>query len=280
MDCAKARLLVSRSLDGELVPGTAEDAALQSHLVSCAACRALDADFAADQELLTDLWPPVSAPPGFAERVVAALPKRRRRRRSLAIAAAFLLVLLAGGILSQGPARASIGLFLRQVVLRESPTSTETSRILPMTQSSLDEAQQLVPWRIRQPTDLPAGYRLVDVYAGAIHSFSVGPTVVLHYRAGDGPTAKSLGIMELQAAAKQQATEPVAPGAVRQVRVGESVGLLIDGRWGERDGRQVWERGTMLRLIVEDGDLVFQLQADPRDGWDAERLIRVAVTLL
>jgi hypothetical protein len=148
MDCAEARLLLSRSFDGELTLEALDEATLQSHLVACAACRALRADLAVEQELLADLWPPVSGPAGFAERVVAALPERRSRRHPLAIAAAFLLVLLAGGILSQGPARASIGPFLRQVVLRESPALTEPSRTLLMTQLRLEEAQRLVPWHI------------------------------------------------------------------------------------------------------------------------------------
>ena len=30
---------------------------------------------------------------------------------------------------------------------------------------------------------------------------------------------------------------------------------------------------------VEDGDLVFQVEGDPRDGWDAERLAAVAASL-
>jgi hypothetical protein len=41
----------------------------------------------------------------------------------------------------------------------------------------------------------------------------------------------------------------------------------------------VWERGTMLRLVVEQNGLVIQLEADPRDGWDAGRLAEVAAFL-
>lgn len=280
MDCADARLLLSQSLDDELLLGSPEDAALESHLTACAACRAHQWEFTAEHEQLADLWPPVAAPSGFAERVTASLPQRSPRwRRSLALVAVMLLMVLAGGVLVQSGARASIGVFLRQVVLRETPALTMPSQTAPMTRLTLAEAQKLVPWHIRQPAGLPDGFRLTEVYAGSIHSFAVGPTIVLRYTAGDGPDARSLGVMELQTAVEQRADEPVAPGAARQVPVGDSTGLLIDGRWGERDGRQVWESGTMLRLIVEDGDLVFQLQADPKDGWNAEQLAGIAATL-
>ncbi len=280
MDCAEARLLLSQSIDGELPVGSAEADAMESHLLACATCRALRREFLAEHEMLADLWTPVAAPAGFASRVTAALPRKApRRRHQLALVAAMVLVVLAGSVLVQSGARASIGLFLRQVVLRETPAQTMPSQTAPMTRLTLDEAQKLVPWRIRQPAGLPDGYRLSDVYAGSIHSFAVGPTIVLHYQAGDGPTARNLGVMELQTAVNQLADEPVAPGAARQVPVGHGTGLLIDGRWGERDGRQVWEPGTMLRLIVEDGDFVFQLQADPKDGWNAEQLTDIAATL-
>jgi hypothetical protein len=75
--------------------------------------------------------------------------------------------------------------------------------------------------------------------------------------------------MELRTAVKQRADEP---GAARQVPVGDGTGLLIDGR-------QAWESGTMLRLSIEDGDLVFQLQADLKDSWNAEQLMGIAATL-
>lgn len=280
MHCAEAEVLLSQLLDDELPVGSTGEAALEVHLVACATCRSQRREFLAEQELLADLWSPVAAPPGFAGRVTASLPRQPARwRRSLALVAVMLLVVLAGGVLVQDGARASIGLFLRQVVLRETPALTMSSQTTPMTRLTLAEAQKLVPWRIRQPAGLPDGYRLAEVYAGSIHSFAVGPTVVLHYREGDGPTARSLGVMELQTAVKQRADEPVGPGAARQVPVGDGTGLLIDGRWGERDGQQVWESGAMLRLIVEDGDLVFQLQADPKDGWTAEQLAGIAATL-
>ncbi|CCF84662.1 zf-HC2 domain-containing protein [Nitrolancea hollandica] len=280
MDCAEARFLLSQSLDDELPAGSTEADAMERHLLACATCSTLRREFVAEQELLADLWAPVAAPAGFADRVTASLPRQApRRRHQLALVAAMVLVVLAGSLLAQSGARASIGLFLRQVVLRETPAQTMPSQTTPMTRLTLAEAQKLVPWRIRQPSGLPDGYRLSEVYAGNIHSFAVGPTVVLHYQSGDGAAARSLEVMELQTAVKQRADEPVAPGAARQVPVGNGTGLLIDGRWGERDGRQVWEPGTMLRLIVEDGDLVFQLQADPKDGWNAEQLTGIAATL-
>jgi hypothetical protein len=34
-----------------------------------------------------------------------------------------------------------------------------------------------------------------------------------------------------------------------------------------------------VRLIVEDGRLVIQLETDPRDGWDAARLAAVPAML-
>lgn len=281
MDCAEARFLLSQSLDDELLVGSTDESAMEEHLLACAICRAHRREFVAEQELLADLWAPVIAPTGFAGRVTASLPQPAapRRLHQLALVAVMVLVVLAGGVLTQSGARASIGLFLRQVVLREMPAQTMPSQTTPMARLTLDEAQKLVPWRIRQPAGLPEGFRLSEVYAGNIHSFAVGPTVVLHYQAEDGLNARHLGIMELQTIMRQQVDEPVAPGAARQVPVGNGTGLLIDGRWGERDGKEVWEPGTMLRLIVEDEDLVFQLQADPKDGWNAGQLTGIAATL-
>ncbi len=283
MDCAEARPLLSARLDGALTP--AERAALDGHLAGCAACRALGRELAAEGRLLAELWPPVTAPAGFAGRVAAALPPRPAApprpapRRPFVLAAALLLALLASAVLSQGPARASLGLFLRQAVLRESPPPTAPPQVLPLRRVSLEEAQALASWPIRRPDPPPEGYRLVEVYAGEIHLFAAGPTVVLHYRQGDGAGARHLGITQLRVADGDRAPEPVAPGAARSIPVGAGAGLVIDGRWVERDGGRAWERGTLVRLIVEDGDLLLQLQADPRDGWDAERLAAVAAAL-
>lgn len=275
MECPEARPLLSRQLDDELGP---DGAALEAHLAGCAACRVARRELQAEQALLADLWPPLAAPAGFAERVSAALPSQPAApRRWLAAAALLLMVLLAAGALAQPTAWAGLGLFLRQVVLRESPPPPDPSRVLPIARLSLEEAQRLVPWSIRQPTALPDGYRLVAVYADEVHAFAVGPTIVLHYQQGDGPTARHLGLTQLQAAA--QFTEPVEPGAARPIAVDGATALFVDGRWVERAGRQVWERGTMVRLILEQADLVIQLQADPRDDWDAIRLAAVAASL-
>ncbi|HEX2186912.1 MAG TPA: hypothetical protein VHN78_15560 [Chloroflexota bacterium] len=194
------------------------------------------------------------------------------------VAAALVVVLLVVSAIVQPTAWAGLGLLLRQVVLREeSAPPPELVRTPALARVSLEQAQQAVPWRIRQPAHLPAGYRLVAVYAQEIHAFAVGPTIVLHYQQGEGPSARHLGIVELQPAAR--VPEPVEPGAAREVPVGTGTGLLIEGRWVEREGQRVWERGTMLRLVVEQDGLVIQLEADPRDGWDAERLAEVASSL-
>lgn len=313
MDCAEARARLSRRVDGELRAG--EATALDAHLSACGACRALGGDWGAEAATVAALWAPAAAPPDFAARVTGALPARpaaehghpsqpplgearsphplgvresppattpprrsvARARRGWLAAAALLALLLVGSAVAGPTARAGLGLFLRQVVLRESRPPPEPSRTLPMERLSLEEARRLVPWPIRLPTRLPDGYRLADVYAADLHTFAVGPTVVLHYQQGDGPAARHLGLTQLRTAA--DVPEEVEPGAARVVPIGERQGLFVDGRWVERDDRRAWERGTMVRLIVEDGDLVVQLQADPRDGWDWERLADVAASL-
>jgi hypothetical protein len=286
MRCAEARLLLSRRLDSALEP--AQAGALETHLASCSPCRTVAQAFQAEQAALADLWPVVAAPPGFAEQVLAALPARpapraatvraSQRRCWLAAVAALLVLLLGGSVMAQPDAWAGLGLFLRRVVLHET-ASTEPTRELPVGQVTLQEAQRLVPWHILQPTDLPEGYRLVAVEADELHAFAVGPTIVLHYQRTDGAPAQEVSLVELQAAS--EVSEPVAPGAAHEVPVGDTgtTGLFIDGRWVERGGEQVWERGTLVRLIVERGDLVMQLQADPRDGWDAGGLGRLAASL-
>lgn len=193
------------------------------------------------------------------------------------LAVALLAMLLVAGAASQPAAWANVGLLLQQVVVRESAPPAEPTRALQMARVSLDEAQLLASWHIRRPASLPDGYRLVDVYAGEIHAFAIGPTIVLHYQQGDGPTARHLGLTQLRAAT--DVPEDIEPGAARQIAVGAGVGLFVDGRWVDQGGRRTWERGTLARLIVEQGDLVIQLEADPRDGWDAEHLAAVAASL-
>jgi hypothetical protein len=307
VDCANAQALLSRQLDGTLGPAIA--AKVEDHLARCTACRSLHEAFEDEQGMLREVWAPVTAPADFASRVAARATERgapdsetRRRgtesgragergsgrvgewvvpgssvRRWVAAAAALVVVLLAGSAIVQPTAWAGLGLLLRQVILSESPPPTELVKTPPLARVSLEQAQQAVPWRIRQPARLPTGYRLVAVYAQEIHAFAVGPTIVLHFQQGEGPSARHLGIVELQPSAR--VPEPVEPGAAREIAVGTGTGLLIEGRWVERESQRVWERGTMLRLVVEQDGLVIQLEADPRDGWDAERLAEVAASL-
>ncbi len=338
MDCADAQAALSRRLDG--APTGVEAAALEAHLASCAACRALARDLAVEDELLAAAWPPLAAPAGFADRVVAALPPRgvvggpraagrggeqtaapdftarnhgpaapssspppshhgprpaahapppaahgprptALRPRRLALAAALLLALLAGGALGQGPARAGLDLVLRQVGLRESPPPAAPPRAVSLERVSLEEAQRLVPWPIRRPDPalLPDGYRLIGVRAGEIYTFAAGPVVVLNYGLGDAEGETRLAITQFRAGAGAEIVGPVAPGAARTVPVGSGTGLFIEGLWVARDGGQVWERGALVRLIVEDGDRIIQFDADPRAGWDAERLAALAAAL-
>lgn len=324
MDCADAQAALSRRLDG--APTGVEAAALEAHLASCAACRALARDLAVEDELLAAAWPPLAAPAGFADRVVAALPPRAAGRgawaagpggeqttapdftarshgaaapssppppshhgprpaalrpRRLALAAALLLALLAGGALGQGPARAGLDLVLRQVGLRESPPPAAPPRAVALERVSLEEAQRRVPWPIRRPDPalLPDGYRLIGVRAGENYTFAAGPVVVLNYGLGDAEGETRLAITQFRAVAGAEIVGPVAPGAARTVPVGSGTGLFIEGLWVARDGGQVWERGALVRLIVEDGDRIIQFDADPRAGWDAERLAALAAAL-
>ena len=281
MSCADVHPLLSRRLDAALAPADARQ--LEAHLQGCAACRAVMRNLETEQQLLRQQWQSLGAPPGFAARVVAALPPRPTprvaapllRRRAPALAAALALLLVAA--LAVPPVRAGLGVFLRTVVLRETSDPPAEVRISPGAAVDLEEAQRQVPWHIRTPTALPEGYRLVAVTVSEVHSFAQGPTVVLHFQRGDGPNARSLRIVELRVAGRPE--EPVEPGAARRVRAGEHEALLIDGEWQSRDGRLVWVRGTLLRLILEDGDILIQLEADPRDGWNASRLVSVAASL-
>jgi len=233
---------------------------------------------------LSALWPAVAAPPGFAARVTTSLPTRSERphlpahrRWPAAAAAAVALLALLTTVALVTPVRANLDLFLRHVLLRERTSLDVPGITVPVPAVSLQEAQRLVPWRIRLPRDLPAGYRLRTVAADELHRDAVGPTIFLHYQSGEGPTARSLYLMEFQA--RERVEEPVAPGAARPIDVGGRTGLLIEGSWEERDGRWTWTAGTLLRLVVEDGDIVIQLHTDPRDGWDAAGLVAVAASL-
>ena len=278
-DCAAAYPLLSARLDGVAL-GAAERSALDAHLAACPVCRALDQDLLAEEQVLATLWPPVVAPEGFAARVVTGLPPRATKRlphRPALLAAAVLAALLCAGLLGQGEVRARIGLVLQRVGLRE---SSPPAQILapPLHDLRLDEARQLVLWSIRQPEPPPVGYRLVRVSAGEVYPFAAGPVVFLYYQR-DEATVPQLVITEFRAANTGEISASIAEGAGRRVPVGERAGLFIDGMWVERGGQQVWERGTLVRLIVEDGDLVIQFDADPRVGWDAATLAALAATL-
>jgi hypothetical protein len=231
---------------------------------------------------LKDLWPAVRAPDGFTAGVLERLPTRTVATpapslRRIALAAGVVLAVAGVSVASQPEARAGVELFLRQVVLRET-TPDGPLRSVPTQLLSLAEAQQRVAWRILEPGLLPAGYALVAVEAGEIHAFASGPTVVLHYQRRTPEWVAELSVTELQPT--RDVSEPVEPGAARQVAVGERIGLFIDGEWVDRGGQSAWQRGRLVRLIVEREGLVFvQLQADPRDGWDADRLAEVAASL-
>jgi hypothetical protein len=73
--------------------------------------------------------------------------------------------------------------------------------------------------------------------------------------------------------------EPVVPGAVSAVRAGGRDAILIDGEWQTTEQGPRWQRGALLRLLLEDGDRVIWLEADPRDGWDGEKLVHLAESL-
>jgi hypothetical protein len=274
---------MSLLLDSELEH--AQIGALDVHLAGCSACRTFEQVLRGEQAAVIELWPAVAAPAGFAGRVGANLPPRARRATRLAhvprlawVAAALLVIVVSGSVVAQPDAWASFGLFLRRVVLHET-TSTEPQRTLPTCRLTLGQAQSLVPWHILQPSDLPDGFHLVAVEADELHEFAVGPTIVLHYQPAGGTASRELSLVELQTAS--EVSEPVAAGAARQVPIGRDgrTGLLIDGQWIERNGQQTWEPGTLLRLIVEYGDVVVQLQVDPRAGWDADQLSQIAASL-
>lgn len=275
MTCAEIRPLLSMQIDGEATAG--QRRAVASHLATCPACGATLRAIATDDRLLAGAWRPIVAPATFASRVMAALPApaappaqrlRPRRLPTLALAAALLLAAacaVAVPVLVLGP-----------VTVRETERPTHERLIDPGAAVELDTARQRVPWRVRTPRALPAGYRLIAVTVGEVHEGN-DTTVVLHYRKGDAPDGPALRITELRTAGR--INEPVAPGAASRIRVGGRDALLIDGSWQERDGQSVWVPGSLLRLILEDGDLVIQLEGEPRDGWDARGLQRVGASL-
>ena len=74
MTCQEAEPLLARAADGSL--GTGRNPALARHLTDCAACREALAVQRAARDLLAGR-PDVPAPPGFATRVMANLPRRQ-----------------------------------------------------------------------------------------------------------------------------------------------------------------------------------------------------------
>lgn len=207
--------------------------------------------------------------------VATRLHRSRVRLRSLMVArlgAALVAALLLLALGARPSVQASVGAFLRQVVVREDTPAGE-ARLVSLPRRTLDQAQRGIDFPIRQPSVLPLGYRLVDVQSAEIHRDAVGPSVLLDYARGDAH------LIVLQLRASGPVAEDVAAGAARTVPVGGGTGLLIDGRWVDRPEGRSWRPGTMLRLIVERGDVVLQLQVDPRDGWTAESLAEVAASI-
>jgi predicted anti-sigma-YlaC factor YlaD len=279
--CAETRLLVSSARDGEA--SQAQRAVVAEHLAGCADCRQWVTEIDRLEATLANQWTPVRAPQGFAQQVAGRLPARETRRattrapRWMGAMAASLLLFVVLGVLTQPAAVASLALFLRQVVLRETlPPPINLSA--PLERVSLQEAQQRVSWDIQEPATLPVGYRLVGVYVGDIHSFAIGSTVWLQYARDDAPSSPYLAVVEVRAGS--QIDEPVAPRHSKLITLSEErEALFIDGRFTDTSP-SVWETGTLLRLILEDEEgLVIQLQADPRDGWTEAQLVEVASSL-
>src|SRR5215208_2856132 len=242
MTCAEARPLLSLRLDGRLAPPDARG--LDAHLAGCAACRAARRELERERALLAEGWPALAAPAGFAGRVVAALPSRSlpsgRARGSSGAASWFLrrpataLIALVVLALAVPPARATVRLVLERAGITETSTPPAERLIDPGARVDLEEARRQVPWRIRLPTRLPEGYRLVAVTVGDVHEPADGRTVALHYQRGDDP-AGELSIAELRAAGPID--EPVEPGAGTETRVNGRRALLIDGAWEQRGDR-------------------------------------------
>jgi hypothetical protein len=189
-----------------------------------------------------------------------------------AVLLAMVGLLLAGG----GDVRAGLALALRRVGLAETSPPTQIVAA-PLRTVTLAEAQTLVPWPLRTPAGPPAGYRLTGVAVGEGYQFAAGPTVILFY-SREGATTPQLVITQFQPAS-QPVLAPIAPGAGRQVMIGEHEGLYVEGLWVERAGGMVWEPGTLVRLIIEDLPQVVQFEADPAAGWNAETLIALAQQL-
>jgi putative zinc finger protein len=286
MGCADTRVLISRQLDGSLSP--AEEQRLRRHISGCRACAAFARGLAEDQRLLAEHWTPAVAPAGFASRVSAALPPRVHRpdrarhgrfTPRLVPAAAAVVGLALLGTLAVPATRAGVGEFVRTVFLRETTSPPTEQRIGTGFSVRLEEARQAVPWPVLTPRALPDGYRLAAVQWGEVHAFADGPTVVLTYTRDGRPDAAPVRVVQLRTRPGARPDEPVVPGAVSTVRAGGRDAVLIDGEWQTTEQGPRWQRGALLRLLLEDGDRVIWLEADPRDGWDGEKLVHLAESL-
>lgn len=280
-ECADIRILLSRRLDRDAIDHADSDH-LDAHLARCADCRAIARDLDWQERALHNHWSAdaVMVPPGFAARTVAALPPRalpRLYRRRAVLAAALALLFLTAALVGGAQASAGFDLLLRRVGLREEAPPPRVTVMQPR-ELTLDEARASVPWSIRTPLPPPAGYRLDRVAVGEVYRFADGAAVFLFYTRA-GTTVPQLVITQFRVVDKEAVIAPIAPGAGRRVAIGERSGLFIEGMWVERGGQQAWERGTLVRLIVEDGDQIVQFEGDPAAGWDEATLVALAARL-
>ncbi len=94
-ECARARDLAPDLVLGIL--DGAERARVLEHVHRCPGCQAHVADLTGAADALVHLAPEIEPPPGFGDRVVAAVgrPRRRRRRRLAVLAAAVAVAVIA-----------------------------------------------------------------------------------------------------------------------------------------------------------------------------------------
>lgn len=77
MRCARARILISARRDDALHGNRLDSCA--AHLAACPACRAFERELASVSDRL-DQWTAADAPPGFADRVMAAMERGAARQ--------------------------------------------------------------------------------------------------------------------------------------------------------------------------------------------------------
>lgn len=202
---------------------------------------------------------------------------RKLAERHLAALLVALVLLVASAVGDVPTSLARLGQFLRSVVLHEQTVTQPPEVVRPRRAASVSEAQAQVAWTIHTLPD-DTGFVLRDVFVGDLHAFADGATVWLHYQSAV-PAARDLDVVQVRAA--EPAPEPVAPGASwRQTLLDGQDALVIDGRWVQDGSGVTWERGRVLRVIVEREDgVVLQLQGDPRDGWTVGELLALASRL-